>query len=337
MRKFFYHCTETRYKLLKVVIGLLFLSSLTNSQTFSHKLYPYLYQNKPDILSPGTLGDTIEILLVETKLNMFGIVPVTMENGQPLLYSYKVGTIMGKDSQMHIDSGDFPSLATIGLHSEIELDRKKMITGIPVDVINCTARPNAYSISGFMAEDEDIISVLKGDNKLVKAMGLTHPQLAKPLFHIWNLILKEIELGNWKGRYYDNIKHVFYNGNLLSFSVNSSKGWQISIFFDEVQGRYDIHLNRSLSQTEENYLRVKYSHLDEDEIAVLTKMMTNLHLSEMLPYYIMQYGFYEGHTGDYRCDPIVIAFFFGLRSIEEIDRAFEGDLLNTLVKHYHAD
>jgi len=109
-------------------------------------------------------------------------------------------------------------------------------------IITCTGRPNAYSISGFMADDEDIISVLKGDNKLVQAMGLTQPQMAKPLFHVWNLILLEYEPGNW--------------------------------------GR-----------------------------------------------------FYEGHT-DYRCDPIAIAFIFGLKSIEEIDTAFEGNLYVNLKQHF---
>ena len=92
-----------------------------------------------------------------------------------------------------------------------------MITGIPVDIINCTGRPNAYSISGFMANDEDIISVLQGDNHLVKAMNLTHPEMAKPLFHIWNLILKEIELGKWGGRLYDNIKAENGIGITLEF------------------------------------------------------------------------------------------------------------------------
>jgi len=50
----------------------------------------------------------------------------------------------------------------------------------------------------------------------------------------------------------------------------------------------------------------------------------------------MRYGFYEGHTEAYRCDPIAIAFIFGLQSIEEIDIAFDGNLLNKLLKHYHS-
>jgi len=53
----------------------------------------------------------------------------------------------------------------------------------------------------------------------------------------------------------------------------------------------------------------------------------------MLPYYIMRYGFYEGHT-DYRADPIAIAFIFGMRSLEEIEAAFEGRLYEVLTQHF---
>jgi len=53
----------------------------------------------------------------------------------------------------------------------------------------------------------------------------------------------------------------------------------------------------------------------------------------MAPYYIMRYGFYEGHTG-WRADPIVIAFIFGMKDLEEIDAAFDGKLYDALTKHF---
>jgi hypothetical protein len=318
-------------KLILFLAVLLSINTLV-SQEISLNLYPFLYDFKPEVASPFTMHNDVETILVVTKNNQYGIVPVTIENGKPLLYSYRLGTHMGKDKQMHIDSGDFPDLAKFGLHSEDQLDEKKMITGIPIDIINCTAKPMGYSGSGFIADDEDIISVLKGDNQLVRTMGLTHSQLAKPLFHIWNLILKEIELDNW-ARFYDNIEHIYYNGNKLKFQASGSKGWQLSIFFDEVQGRYNIHIDRSLTDEEKQYLDRKYSHLSNDEITQLKHKLSHLHFSEMLPYYIMRYGFYEGHT-DYRCDPIAIAFIFGIQSIKEIDIAIKGDLYNKLINHY---
>jgi len=53
----------------------------------------------------------------------------------------------------------------------------------------------------------------------------------------------------------------------------------------------------------------------------------------MSPYYIMRYGFYEGHT-DYRSDPITIAFIFGLRDLEEIENVFHGNLDQVLTNHF---
>ena len=119
----------------------------------------------------------------------------------------------------------------------------------------------------------------------------------------------------------------------MELSASGSKGWQISIFFDEIQGRYDIHLVRSLTPDEEEFLKVNYEHLTADEMSTLKNKLTHFHFSEMLPYYIMRYGFYEGHT-EYRSDPLAIAFIFGLRSLEEIDRLEGGDLLHILTRHY---
>jgi hypothetical protein len=239
---------------------------------------------------------------------------------------------MGKDKQLHVDAGDFPALLRTGLHMDEEIDNKVMITGIPVNVINCTGRPNAYSISGFMAEDEDLLSILKADNQTVKKLGLTHPDMAKPLFHIWNLILTETELGNWT-RFYDNLKQIYYNGSWLNFKASSSKGWQISIFFDEIHGRYNIHIDRTLTKSEEKFLDDKYSHLQPEKLSDLKRILTNLDFSEILPYYIMRYGFYEGHTS-YRCDPIAISLIFGLIKIEEIDAKTDGNLYKVLTAHF---
>ncbi|MCK4835997.1 MAG: hypothetical protein KAT17_05135, partial [Candidatus Aminicenantes bacterium] len=61
--------------------------------------------------------------------------------------------------------------------------------------------------------------------------------------------------------------------------------------------------------------------------------LCSIHFSEMAPYYIMRYGFYEGHT-DYRADPIAIAFIFGLKSLKEIDNIFQGKLYTTLSNHF---
>jgi len=47
----------------------------------------------------------------------------------------------------------------------------------------------------------------------------------------------------------------------------------------------------------------------------------------------MWYGFYEGHT-QWRADPLAIAFIFGLRSLEALEKAFPGRLYQVMTKHF---
>ncbi|MCP4613144.1 MAG: hypothetical protein GY845_31005 [Planctomycetes bacterium] len=302
-----------------------------NYKKKTYPCYPETLDFKPDIPSPFTTKDGTEILLSFTKRGKYTLIPVTVENGKPLHYSYRVSTVYGKDQQLHVDHGDFPTLARAGLNSEAELDTKDTITGMPVDVITYIGRPWRFSGAGFMAEDEDIISVLKGDNDLVRKLGLTHPQMARPLYHIWNIILKEIQCGRW-GRF-SGIQCFFYNGNKVTLRAESMKGWQISIFHDEIQGRFDIDVQRMLTPAERLFLQEKYNHLSAAQMAELEEKLTSFHFSEMVPYYIMRYGFYEGHT-DYRADPIAIAWIFGFMSLEEIEDAFKGKLHDALTKHF---
>jgi hypothetical protein len=301
-----------------------------NQRTFP--LYPQTIAAMPEIPSPLTTKDGSEVILALTKDGQYALIPVTVENGEPLHYSRRVKSVLGKDQQLLIDKGDFPTLAETGLHSESELNAKEMITGFPVSLITYIGRPGRFSGAGFMADDEGIISVLVGDNRLVSSLGLTHPQLAKTLFHVWNIILKEIELGKW-ARYWDNIPSFIYNGNTVMLKAHGTKGWQISIFQDEIQGSFDIDVRRDLSDEERLFLKDSYPQLSPDQMIELIERLSSIHFSEMAPYYIMRYGFYEGHT-DYRCDPIAMACIFGLKSLEEIESAFQGKLYAALTDHF---
>ena len=296
-----------------------------------YPLYPHLLDKRPAVPSPYVADDGTDILTALMRDNKYALMPVTVENGSPLLYSGRIPSLFGKDQQLHVDRGDFPVLAETGLHSEAELDQKAMITGISVDVITYIGRPGRFSGAGFMADDEDIISVLKGDNDLVRRLGLTHPQMARPLFHVWNMILQEIACGKF-GRF-SNVQAFFYRGRKLDLKAESTKGWQRSIFQDEVQGRFDIDVRCELTPEEKLFLQEKHSHLTTVQMTELVEALTRLHFSEMAPYYIMCYGFYEGHT-DYRADPIAIACVFGLRSIPEIEKAFGADLHGILKNHF---
>jgi|GEM_PF-932677 len=292
----------------------------------TYPLYPTILDQLPDIPSPFTTEDGTVIVICLTRDNRYSLIPVTIENGEPL--DYKNRQWWGKGRQLEVDTLDFPTLAETGLHSEEELDQTITITRKSIAEITQIGRPEAYSGAGFMSKDEDIISVLRGDNKLVNKLGLIHPQIAEPLFHVFNVILsvkKDSERGNVRG--------ILYNQRNIYLKFWGSKGWQESIFNDEILGYWQIEMWRELDQEEKTFISRKYSNLSEEEMAELKKKLSYIHTGEMVPYYIVRYGFYEGHT-DYRADPISISFIFGLRSIEEIENAFNGNLYETLTDHF---
>jgi hypothetical protein len=300
--------------------------------SYNNKTYPCYPQRlhvKPDIPSPHTTKDAIETVTAFTKEGSYVLIPVTVENGNTCNYRQRQ---WGKGRQLQVDAGDFPALARTGLHSQAELSLTETITGRPVAEITELGRPGRSSDAGFMSHDEDIISVLKADNRLVMEMGLTHPQMAKPLFHVWNIILKDIELKKL-GRFWNNIDYILYNGKKVSLQAEGTRGWQDSLFDDEILGMYQIEIYRELDQDEKAFLRSKYAHLSKAEMTDLFKKLSYIHTGEMVPYYVMRYGFYEGHT-DYRADPIALAWIFGLKSLEQIETAFEGRLYETLTQQF---
>lgn len=295
----------------------------------SYPCYPETLDSMPDIPSPYTTTNGVDTVTAYTKNGKYALIPVTVENGEPLNYKEKQ---WGKGQQLEVDAADFPALARTGLHSEVELNRTKIITGRSVVEITELGRPGRSSGAGFMASNEDIISVLKGDNRLMAELELTHPQMARPLFHVWNMILTDYKLGRL-ARFWDHIEYISYNGTKVFLKGEGSRGWQESLFDDEILGMFQFEVWRELSRREKALLDEEYPHLTEDQMAELVKKLTHIHTGEMVPYYIMRYGFYEGHT-DYRADPIAIAFIFGIRSLEQIEAAFEGKLYEALIRHH---
>ena len=282
--------------------------------------------------SPGTTKEGHEYLVVHTAAGANAVVLVTVENG-PLHLQYGAEKI-GQGEQLKVNAGDFPTLAATGLHSPAELERTRSITGKPVAEITRLGRPGMASGIGFLAEDEGVLSVLRGDNEMVRRLGLTHPDLARPLFHVWNLLLREYELGKL-GRFKDDVGSFWYHGREIHLRSQRTKGFQESIFNDEIKGAFDIELWRELDVGEREFLNAAYAHLRTAEREALNGRLTRLRTGEMEPYYIMRYGFYEGHT-EYRVDPIALAVTFGLKPLTEIEKAFPGELHRVLTNHFTA-
>jgi hypothetical protein len=301
--------------------------------TYRHEvypLYPATLAAAPGLPSPLTSDDGEEIVTVGTANGEHAFVPVTVANGGPL--DCRTDR-WGKGRQLAVDGADFPALARTGLHSEQELSRTTTITGRPVAEITAIGRPGRSSTVGFMGHDEDIVSVLRGDNGLVARMGLTHPHMAKPLFKVWNLCLRAREAYKAGLVPWEDIDHMVLDGRKIFVRASGGKGWQESIFDDEVLGVFRLRMWRELEPDELTFLRERYGALGEERLSELMEMLSSIQTGEMVPYYIMRYGFYEGHT-DYRADPISIAAVFGLKSIAELDADFDGRLYDVLTRRF---
>jgi hypothetical protein len=294
------------------------------------RFYPATTETRPDIPSPSVATDGETYVIVRTQDGGYGLVQVTVENGAP--NDYERGE-WGKGRQLDVDADDFPTLARTGLHSKAELDRTTSITGRTVAEITARSKPGQMSGAGFVAQDEEIVDVIRGDNRVVARLGLNHPLLARPLFEIFNLILRDLELFRLGQAPIYNIASVLYAGHEIHIEASASKGWQESIFADNVKGYWSIRIWREPTADERRYLNRHYGHLGAERLAALTEMLTSIHTGEMVPFYIMRYGFYEGHT-EYRADPLAIANLFRLVSIEKIDAATGHDLYGALTRHY---
>lgn len=307
------------------------LTDPVNGKEYS--LYPALLAEKPAIPSPYITNDGQEYIVAGTHDGRFALVRATLTNEGFLSPTAKKWRIM-HGNQLHIDGNDFPYLVLNGLHNEESLKQIRTITWKPVDEITAEGRPNQSSGVGFWAEDEDLISVLIGDNRLVSKLGVTHPSLARITFHIYNMLVQETMLGSIRNPDTQNqIVEIYYNGQTVRIKAWETKGHQESLFNDEIRGLMQFELWRELSEKEDEYLQKRYARLSARQIQELKRRLTFIHTGEMVPYYIMCYGFYEGHT-DYRADPIAIAWLFGLKSLEELDETFDGELYEALATHY---
>lgn len=313
-------CSQGRYKI-----------DLPKISSDDIKFAPVYHNEKPDLPSPAITETYRELILLKTKDGHFTWMDGTVENGEPFDYKKQ---LYGKGNQLKADKEDFPYFAQTGIHSEKELANTKIITGKSVSQITIDGRPWGSSGVGFMAEDETIMSVISADNQTVKKLGLTHADIARPLFHFWNLA-RDFEnlLVDPVTKESVEVDALIYNGHEVKFKIQGSRGWQESIFNDEILGTGHIEIWRDLKKEESDFLHNNYSQLSDKQFEELKNLISYFHSSELVFFYINRYGFYEGHT-EYRPDPITVALVFGLTSIEDAHLACGSDLYNYFDTHF---
>ena len=281
-------------------------------------LFPATHDQDPGLPSPHRAADGTVTLTARLADGPLAVVAVTL-----------------RPAQRTVGAEDFPDLARTGIHDEAALARTRTITGRSLAEINALARPGGLSTSGFMAEDEDILSVLVADNRTVKRMGLTHRALAEPLSYVMNLLDTDIGVV-WANHSFGGLAGFSYGGRTIRIRGTATKGGQKSIFADGIEGALDLDIWRDLDEREMGFLKEAYRSVPEDRFRRLVQGLSRIHTGEMEPQYITRYGFYEGHT-EYRTDPVAIALIFSLESIEEIEAAFPGRLPEVLDEHATRD
>ncbi len=286
----------------------------------TYRLYPEVLDARPDIPSPLTAADGTELVLTLLQNGKYGIVPATLK---------------AADGQCRADGQDFPTLERTGLHSQVEIERARVITGRSAGEITDLARPGALSVEGFIGADEDIIDVLKDDNRTVSALGLTHAELARPLFHVWNMMRTDLDLGRWDmaGHRWRNVTAVISHERTVHIVAGDTKGGQLSIFADGLDGAFWIEIGTGLTESERAFLSARYTRLGARAMDALVQSLTRIRTGEMQPHYATWYGFYEGRTA-WRTDPITLAFVFGLRTLEQIEAAFPGQIYDRMMMRF---
>jgi hypothetical protein len=283
-----------------------------------YPLYPETTVACPELPSPLDV-DGREYVIIELRDGTFGLADVTRAD---------------HPEQMLADD-EFPHLAATGLHDQAQLAALTHINGRSLEDIDRDARPGGLSEDGFMAADETVRAVMAGDDRSVRAMGLTHPMLARPLWHIWNLVQTDLQLGryNMARHRWDNVQRLKYNGKWITLDAHDTKGGQQSPFGDGLEGGFWMVFWRPMSMDEQQWLHQHYGHHGPTNWNELLGRLTRVHTGEMEAYTITRYGFYEGHS-DWRVDPLGAAWLFGLRTLDELEVAFPGKLDRAVLEHW---
>lgn len=171
-----------------------------------------------------------------------------------------------------------------GVNSSDLIRKIQTLNGKSIEDLNRSGKryPNMTPMLG---EGDDLRELLIRDNDYVLSRGLTHQDVAAPLFYVfnlWSFVYKSSSLGAVKPLSFR------YRGQQFSIDLRSySLGTVGSLFSDGTSSRaYDLELTN-----DQTGRKMRFSALH--------------------PYMISRWGFYEGGK-DYRLDPADIISMFSL-------------------------
>lgn len=195
-----------------------------------------------------------------------------------------------------LDKADPTRVMATDIGSVIELCNLKEINGVVISKIEERARPEAWSDSGFLGKNDNLIEVMKKDWQTVDKLGITHIELADHIKTIWNTIEKNginktvlYDLSLLKGNTINSKEQKLYG------KINSCAGYQGDIFFNSTTAIHD-----GFGWPGEYWGRdLEIKNINNNE---------RLLIGEGVIKYIRKYGFYEGgENNPYRIDPIRLA------------------------------
>lgn len=175
------------------------------------------------------------------------------------------------------------------------------INDVPVPKIIERARPHAWSDSGFIGMNEDLLDVLQKDWKTVEDLGTTHIEIANHLKSIWDIAFGKERAGTLVYDFSRLDKNTINKNDpvkVFQFEAYSYLGMQGDIFYNETEPEFIIGW---LGEAWNGDLKLK--NPKNGESVVIAEGVIN---------YIRKYGFYEGggNENKYRIDPIRLASVF---------------------------
>lgn len=272
----------------------------------------FVYKRNPDILLLFKKGNVLFLGRHSSNPVVNTSIPVERKIVSGIVGDRDVMRLHSELADFEVDKyGEaFPALNS-RVYVEMSID--PLATQIPdkkvtledirsnVEIFESRMRPDQASSEGFIDHNDSLLEILSEDDTFVKAMQLTHQEMAHPL--LYAMRLGEMFGLDSFGRTNSHALEYCYGGQNYKLYGGSYLGSQNSPFNDGLWGKTDFTIERD------------------------GKTFSFSELTALLIYY---YGFYNSKTSSYeysdggrkvsanryRVDPQEVIDFFGIKSKE---------------------